>query len=61
MATNTDWSKFQRKELYTLLKIQQEIKEGTSYVLDNAIEGLIAVMENEDIILVKEALNGNRL
>ena len=56
MATNTDWSKFQRRQLYTLLKIQKEVGEGVNITLDTAVEGLLAEMEKEDINSVTEIL-----
>lgn len=49
MATNTDWSKFQRRHLHTLLKIQVQIGKGASSVLDDSIEALISEMEPEDV------------
>jgi len=38
MATNTDWSKFQRRYLHTLLRVQSEIGEGTSPSLEYEME-----------------------
>ena len=60
MATNTDWSKFQRRQLYTLLKTQSEVGKEKSITLDTAIESLLAEMEKEDIKAVNDALKGLR-
>jgi len=57
MATNTDWSKFQRRQLHTLIVVQNEIGVGVSVTLDKAIVGLRAEMEVEDINRVMEELN----
>ena len=59
MATVTDWSKFQRKELHTLLTIQREIGKGYSNSLDTAISALKAAMEKEDIGRVLEVLDNH--
>jgi len=49
MATNTDWSKFQRRHLHTLLEIQCEVGAGKASSLDRAITALRSEMEQEDI------------
>jgi len=49
MATNTDWSKFHRRHLRTLLKIQSEAGAGKLPSLDDAIEAVCAEMETDDI------------
>ena len=56
MATVTDWSKFQRKELHTLLKVQQEVGEGASTYLDVSINALKASMEEDEVVRVVDAL-----
>jgi len=56
MATNTDWSKFQRRHLHTLLKVQCEIGSGKSPYLDNAIESITSEMETDDIERVMSVL-----
>ena len=56
MATNTDWSKFQRKELATLLLIKQQAGDIKLSKLDEAIKELKAQMEKEDIQRVLEEL-----
>jgi len=54
--SDTDWSKFQRRELYTLLAVQQEIGKGVSSYLDAAIPALKATMEVEDVERVVDTL-----
>ena len=56
MATNTDWSKFQRRQLHTLLEIQSEAGAGKIASLDRAIVALRAEMETEDINRVIDEL-----
>ena len=56
MATVTDWSKFQRNQLFTLLDIQAETGVGKVVSLDKAIRALKAQMEKEDIARVIEEL-----
>ncbi|MCL2218172.1 MAG: hypothetical protein FWB91_14310 [Defluviitaleaceae bacterium] len=49
MATNTDWSKFQRRYLHILLRVQCEIGVGKAASLEEAITALRSEMEPEDI------------
>jgi len=56
MATNTDWSKFQRRHLHTLLEIQREAGKGTVQSLEKAIIALISEMEQEDVERVYEII-----
>lgn len=56
MAGVTDWSKFQREQLYTLLEIQNEAGKGNIASLDRAIKALKARMEKEDIGRVLEEM-----
>ena len=57
MATNTDWSKFQRRQLQTLLSIKKEAGDIKLRRLDESIIALKAEMEKEDIDSVIEAIN----
>ena len=59
MATNTDWSKFQRRQLCTLLMVQHEIGAGTSNHLDTAVTALRSEMEEEDIKRVMDEIARN--
>ena len=54
MTTVTDWSKFQRNQLFTLLTIQDEVGTGTVSSLELSIKALKAQMEKEDIARVLE-------
>ena len=56
MATNTDWSKFQRKELITLLRIKEDLGNHRSKKLEEAISDLKATMEKEDVERVYEEI-----
>ncbi|MCL2217952.1 MAG: hypothetical protein FWB91_13175 [Defluviitaleaceae bacterium] len=56
MATNTDWSKFHRRHLRTLLKIQSEAGVGKLPSLEDAIEAVRSEMEQEDINRVIEEM-----
>ena len=56
MATNTDWSKFQRRELTNLLKLEVALAKGDTEQLTRAIISLKAEMEKDDIERVLEEM-----
>lgn len=61
MATITDWSKFQRRQLHTLLAIQAEVGKGNVASVEQAVVALIAEMEDDDIQSVKNAVEKAKL
>jgi len=56
MASNTDWSKFQRRSLTSYLHIQHEVGVGTVKSLESEIIRLKAEMDQVDIDRVLEEM-----
>ena len=57
MATITDWSKFQRRQLHQLLDIQRSVGVGTVERLEIYIAALKSEMETADIKRVIDELS----